>query len=108
MRPGTGYRRLVRGGRAATQIWNGGGTDDYWTDAANWGGTAPAAGSESDFGSTTHVSNVNNLAAGTSFYALEFQSAAPSYTLTGNSLGITEGVYNFSSAPRRWRCPSTS
>ena len=30
--------------RAATCTWSGAGDGTSWSDAANWGGTAPAAG----------------------------------------------------------------
>src|SRR5438046_1523754 len=50
--------------QAATRTWNGGGADDNWGTAANWGGTAPAPWDDLVFGGSTRLTPSNNLAAG--------------------------------------------
>ena len=52
---------------AAAATWTGAGTDDNWTTAANWGGTAPAAGAALTFAGSARTAPVNDFAAGTAF-----------------------------------------
>ncbi len=53
---------------ANTRTWTGGGANSNWTNAANWGGTAPVAGDELRFPSgAMRMSNTNDFPAGTSF-----------------------------------------
>ena len=42
-------------------LWNGGGTDNYWSTAANWSGTAPTNGESLTFQGTVRLTNTNNL-----------------------------------------------
>jgi hypothetical protein len=42
-----------------TFTWNGGGADNNWTTAANWGGTAPVADDLLVFSGATRPSNTN-------------------------------------------------
>ena len=81
-------------------IWTGSGTNNNWTNAANWDGAAPVAGSPLTFGSTSgtaHATNANDFAPGTSFSAITFTAGAPAYDLTGNSLALAGPVTNLSS-----------
>src|SRR5256885_1746156 len=76
---------------AATRTWTGGGADNNWGTAANWGGTFPVAGDDLVFPSgAARLSNTNNIAAGTSFNSITISGSG--YTLAGNS--ITLGVGN--------------
>ena len=47
-----------------TNIWTGGGADNHWSTAANWGGTAPVSGSGNwmVFGNTNWLTSSNDLA----------------------------------------------
>ena len=51
--------------RGAVLVWNGGGADDNWSTAANWTGVAFTAGDTLQFGGSTRLTPVNNLAADT-------------------------------------------
>ncbi|MCX8497218.1 MAG: hypothetical protein ORN51_13640, partial [Akkermansiaceae bacterium] len=42
---------------AAPRTWNGGGANNNWSPAANWGGTAPVAGDTLTFAGTTRSSS---------------------------------------------------
>src|SRR5580658_3079808 len=48
---------------AAVRTWTGAGADDTWTNAANWGGTAPANADFLVFSGTTQQNNTNNYSA---------------------------------------------
>jgi autotransporter-associated beta strand protein len=75
----------------ATKTWTGLGTDNLWTDGANWSlGTAPQPGDSLIFGpNALRTANTNNFAAGTSFNAITF--TAGNYSLSGNSLALGLG-----------------
>jgi autotransporter-associated beta strand protein len=70
--------------------WNGGGTDGYWSTAANWSGTLPVNGSSLTFQGTLRQSNTNNLlnAAG----QVLFNNGG--FTLTGNPITLLWGLVN--------------
>ena len=55
--------------------WTGGGTNTNWSTAANWGGTALAAGSDLIFAGSTGLNNTNDLTEGTQFGSLTFMLA---------------------------------
>ena len=75
--------------------WNGGGTPSVnWSTAANWGGAAIAAGNDLVFDGPTGLSNTNDLAAGTQFGNLIFNSTAGAFTLTGNSVILSGAITN--------------
>jgi len=77
---------------AQAVTWNGGGSDNLWTNAANWGGTAPVAGDPLVFAGTTRATTGNNnFAAGTSFGGISFTNttAGQAFTLnTGNQITL--------------------
>ncbi|HWJ50136.1 MAG TPA: hypothetical protein VNR42_03890, partial [Solirubrobacteraceae bacterium] len=53
---------------AATGTWTGAGGDNFWSTAANWGGTVPVAGYDLVFpNGAARLTNTNDLSAGTSF-----------------------------------------
>jgi fibronectin-binding autotransporter adhesin len=81
----------------STVFWNGGGTDNNWSTAANWIGTSPNAGRFLRFGplaSRGHTANVNDLAPHTLFSGIFFDTAAPGYNLQGNPIQLSGFVVN--------------
>ncbi len=82
----------------STLVWNGGASlDTSWSNAANWSGTTPTAGHFLRFGALAgggHTANSNNLAAGSLFYGIFFDAAAPSYNLQGNAIQLSGDVLN--------------
>ena len=76
----------------ATRTWTGGGADNNWTTAANWGGTAPSANDDLVFPSgALRLSNNNNFAAGTTFASIQFTGTSGGYTLSGNPISLGTG-----------------
>lgn len=80
---------LAQPAHAAIRTWTGGGGSNNWTEAANWGGTAPVAGDELVFpgGAARMDPSNNNFAAGTTFLSLRFTAAG--YRITGNALNLS-------------------
>jgi hypothetical protein len=77
---------------AVNRTWTGGGADDNWTTAANWGGTAPSAGDDLFFpGPTPRLTPNNDFPAGTQFSSITFTGTG-GYTITGNAIMINGGV----------------
>jgi autotransporter-associated beta strand protein len=74
--------------------WTGGGANTSWSTAANWSGTAAAAGTDLVFDGTTGLSNTNDLAAGTHFGNLTFDSSAGPFVLNGNGVNLSGIVTN--------------
>ena len=79
---------------ADTHTWTGGGVNNNWTTAANWGGTAPVAGDSLAFDGTTRRVNTNNFAANTTFSNITFNSGAGVFTLRGNALTLAGEIAN--------------
>ena len=52
----------VIGASAAPRTWSGGGADNNWSTAANWGGTAPVSGDSLIFAGIQRTTNLNNIA----------------------------------------------
>jgi fibronectin-binding autotransporter adhesin len=71
----------------STLTWDGGGADNNWTTAANWGGTAPVAGDLLVFSGATRPSNTNDFAAATTFDSLTLSQGG--FTLAGNALQLS-------------------
>ena len=76
-------------------IWNGGGSDNKWSTAANWSGTV-SSGEALYFGASSRTTPSNDLAAGTSFAGIAFDSGAPAYTLGGNGITLAGDLVNSS------------
>ncbi len=71
----------------STYTWNGGGTDNNWTTAANWGGTAPGSPQAFlNFGGSTRLAPSNNFSAGSAGFKIYFTAGAGAFTLGGNSI----------------------
>jgi autotransporter-associated beta strand protein len=109
---------------AVLPIWNGAGTGNNWSTAANWEGTAgnwttsssttsvtsttyatsggtaavaPVEGLPIEFGPLAaggHVANNNDLAAGAVLSGITFASGAPTYNLQGNSIALAGNLVN--------------
>jgi fibronectin-binding autotransporter adhesin len=80
--------------QADTHTWNGGGGDNNWNTAANWGGTAPVAGDSLVFGGTNRLTPSNNFTAGTTFSNITFNSSAGAFTISGNSFALNGEIVN--------------
>jgi fibronectin-binding autotransporter adhesin len=77
---------------AADRTWNGAGDGASWTDANNWGGTAPVAGDALFFDGSTGLTPNNNFAANTIFHSITFNSGAGPFTLSGAAINLTNNV----------------
>lgn len=81
----------------AQVIWDGGGTDDFWSTGTNWdGNAAPSSGNAVEFSGTTRPSPVNDLTDG----ADPFLVSSISFTNT-----TTGGDFNVSGAALRLSGP---
>lgn len=79
-------------GVAATFTWNGGGTDDNWSTAANWSGNAVAASATDTalrFGGATRLTPTATSAF--SLNSITFEAGAGAFTLGGSALTLTAG-----------------
>jgi fibronectin-binding autotransporter adhesin len=106
--PSAGYSIFDQGGYTyiaapTTLTWNGGGGDNNWSTADNWGGATPQAGHWLRFGALSaspsgHVANTNDLSGSPLFYGIFFDAAAPAYNLQGNPIQLSGSVLNQSGA----------
>src|SRR5689334_20377238 len=78
-----------RPAQGADRTWTGGGGDNNWSTAGNWGGVAPTAGDALFFGGNVRTTPNNNYLSGTLFNGLTINNPAGPFTLAGN--GITLG-----------------
>ena len=83
---------------AQTRTWNGGGGDDNWSTANNWGGTVLIGGESLAFGGMARCTNVNDLAADTSFNGITFNSGAGLFLLSGSRITLGGNVSNNTSS----------
>lgn len=75
--------------------WTGGSAaDSYWSDAANWGGTAIMPGSLLYFDGNIRPNNTNDTAAGTSYGNITFTPNAGAFTLNGNPITLGGNIVN--------------
>jgi len=84
---------------AATRTWDGGGSDNKMTTAANWSSdTAPSAGDDLVFpANITDRTIINDFTAATSFNSVVFSGTATqdsNYSFTGNSMTLVAGITN--------------
>ena len=71
----------------STRIWTGGGTNNNWTNAANWASNVvPAPGDSLLFSVAAPISSNNDLPAGTVFDDITFSGAG--FTLSGNAVTL--------------------
>ncbi len=88
----TGMLLLTGAASASIRTWSGGGGNDNWSTAANWGGIAPSAGDDLVFAGTTRLTPNNDITAGTSFNSITFNGGAGAFVVGGNSVVITGGA----------------
>jgi autotransporter-associated beta strand protein len=82
---------LPRPALAATDTWTGNGTDSNFGTTANWlSGTAPASGDAIVFAAATATAPNNNYTAGTAFDGITFATNAAAFTLSGNSITLSD------------------
>ena len=81
---------------AATRTWAASPGSALWSVGANWGGTAPVAGDTVAFGTSSTTTLNNDITAGTSFAAINFNAGASAFTLTGNNIVLGGTVTNSS------------
>lgn len=79
----------------AQTTWSATPTSGLWNLGSNWaGGSAPTTGTAAANSLVFATSNIttatNNFSSGT-FHSITFNSGAPSYTLSGSALTLTEG-----------------
>lgn len=84
---------------AATITWDGGGSDNNMTTAANWNPNgAPSAGDDLVFpANITDRTVENDFSAATSFNSITFSGTATQdsgYSITGNSMTLVAGINN--------------
>ena len=72
----------------------GGGANANWTNAANWGGTAPVAGADLLFDSSmiTSPSPYNDFVANTQFGNMTFTAGPAAFTLDGNAVTLARDI----------------
>jgi autotransporter-associated beta strand protein len=84
---------------AATRTWDGGGSDNNMTTAANWSSdTAPVAGDDLVFpANITKRTITNDFTAATSFNSIAFSGTMTqdsNYSISGNSMTLVAGIAN--------------
>ncbi len=79
-------------GAVSTGKWDGGGSDNNWSTAANWDhDVSPIFPISLTFGGSTRLSNTNDLT-GVSATSITFGSTAGAFTLNGNNLGLNGNI----------------
>src|SRR5437016_1016220 len=71
---------------AADRTWTGAGSGNFWSDPANWGGSAPMNNDALFFGASARISNTNNLPATNTYSGLSFNANAGVFVLNGTSI----------------------
>jgi autotransporter-associated beta strand protein len=73
------------------QVWTGKGSDNNWSNPANWQGTVPTGGDILAFPSgASRLANNNDLPDGTSFSLIKFTGAG--YDISGDAITLTSGM----------------
>lgn len=89
-----GFAAASAAAMAADFTWTGGGSDDNWTTAGNWGGVAPGQSQTLIFSGANRLTPFNNNAAGWNVFGIRFNADAGAFTLSGNSITLSVGVTN--------------
>jgi hypothetical protein len=88
---------------ALVATWTGGGGDNNWSTAANWGGTAPTNGEALTFGTAARQTNTNDwlsLVGG-----LTFNSAG--WNLSGNPVTLINTITHNVAGTNTWAMNTT-
>jgi fibronectin-binding autotransporter adhesin len=92
----------------APGVWNGGGApNNFWSDSANWGGSALTGTDPLIFTGTAGLNNTNDTGSETAT-ALTFWPTAGSFVLNGNGVALTGDVTNLSTATETINLPLSS
>ena len=86
------YEGLEQRQLLAVVTWDGGGTDNNWTTAANWvGDVAPQANDDIVFPvNASRKTNTNNFAAGTDFGTIKIEGV--DYAISGNQIDLVKNI----------------
>lgn len=88
-----GFAVALSPAHAATYTWSGGGSDNLWSTAANWSGTAPTAtGHSLIFAGSTRLTPDNTTV--TSLNGITFAAGAGSFTLEGTAFTLNGNIAN--------------
>jgi uncharacterized repeat protein (TIGR02543 family) len=87
-------------------IWNGSGSDNKWTTAANWSSTVTTSDTLY-FAASSRTAPSNDFPVGTSVAGIGFDADAPAYTLGGNGITLTGNLTNSSSNDQTLTLPIT-
>jgi autotransporter-associated beta strand protein len=82
----------------AGETWTGGGADNNWTTAGNWGGVAPALNDSLRFAGSTRLAATNNFPYGVTFNSIVFNNGAGAFGLGGNAIYLANGITNLSTS----------
>ena len=73
---------------AATVTWDGGGGDNLWMNALNWGNSTVSGGESLVFAGTTRLTPSNNFPASTQFNGITFAAGSGNFTLSGAAINL--------------------
>ena len=96
-------------GSGSVWTWDGGGSDNLWTDSANWSPLGfPHTGDNVQFGGNVQLNPYNNNS-GLVVSELVFNAGSGAFTLNGNaiSVGGAGGIVNNSAATQTINMPVT-
>ncbi len=80
-------------------LWTGGAGNGNWSNGGNWDvNSPPGPDTRLRFGNSAVTSLSNNLPAGTPFTHIRFEPDAPSFTIGGNPIVLTNRLENASGA----------
>lgn len=73
-----------------TYTWTGGGSTNYWNEAANWTGGVPTSSGNTVlvFSGSTRTTSNNNLTGAFNIGQLQFGAGAAAFTLSGEMIGF--------------------
>jgi autotransporter-associated beta strand protein len=74
--------------------WSGGGADNNWNTAGNWGSTSLTANAPLVFAGTANLSPNNNSAANTGYEGITFNSGAGAFSIGGNAIELCGNIIN--------------
>lgn len=90
---------------AQTSTWTGGALSNYWSAAANWGGTAPVSGNALTFAGTTRQTNTNDLSGLANLNTVTFSTAG--WNISGNAVSVTSGFVESANGSNTWGLNTT-
>jgi len=89
-----------------TATWDGGGSNNAWTNSVNWTNNAtPDPTATLHFDGSTRLTPSNNFSAGTNFSSIYFDAGAGSFNLVGNPVTLNNRIQNSSTNPQTISLP---